>query len=195
MNVLEELVQSRNRVAEEIDELLSMRDSVNCDIAERRERLLELNKDIEETKEEEAKEAKEKEERYLEALELGDYSTLARVYRRLNKAICEGRKRGWYTFMENTSYPSEGELRQQRRAVGDRMLDGGWKMSEEEKMREFKSGDGRSKRLWELDNAISEVKKKIAEYEAAVVKGKTIIEELEARRARLLSGQTEVDGE
>ena len=123
MNVLEELVQSRNRVAEEIDELLSMRDSVNCDIAERRERLLELNKDIEETKEEEAKDAKEKEERYLEALELGDYSTLAREYRRLNKEIYDGRKRGWYTFMENTAYPSEGELRQQRREVGDRMLE------------------------------------------------------------------------
>lgn len=52
-----------------------------------------------------------------------DYSILARVYRRLNKEIYEGRKRGWYTFMENTSYPSEGELRQQRRDISDRMLE------------------------------------------------------------------------
>lgn len=68
-------------------------------------------------------------------------------------------------------------------------------MSEEEKMREFKSGDGRSKRLWELDDWISKIKTKIKEYEAAVVKGNKILEDLEARRARLLSGQTEVDGE
>lgn len=122
MNVLEELVQSRNRVAEEIGELLSMIDSANCDIADLRCRLQELNDDIEATKEEEVRDAKEKEERFLEALELGDYSTLAREYRRLDKEICEGRKRGWYTFMENTAYPSEGELRQQRRDVGDRML-------------------------------------------------------------------------
>jgi len=60
---------------------------------------------------------------------------------------------------------------------------------EEEKMREFKSGDGRGAHLWELDDAISKVKKKIAEYETAVVKGRAILEELEARRARLLSGE------
>jgi hypothetical protein len=64
---------------------------------------------------------------------------------------------------------------------------------EEEKMREFKSGDGRSEHLWELDDAISKIKKKIAEYETAVVKGKGILEELNARRTRLLYG--EVDGE
>lgn len=68
-------------------------------------------------------------------------------------------------------------------------------MSEEEKMREFKSGDGRSKRLWELDDAISKTKEKIAEYETAVVKGREILEILEARRDCLLSGQIEVDGE
>ena len=66
---------------------------------------------------------------------------------------------------------------------------------EEEKMREFKSGDGRSKRLWELDDGISKMKKKIAEYQTAVVKGKEILEILEARRNCLLSGQIEVDGE
>ena len=66
---------------------------------------------------------------------------------------------------------------------------------EEEKTREFKSGDGRSKRLWELDDAISKVKTKIKEYEAAVVKGREILEILEARRDCLLSGQIEVDGE
>ncbi|MCK4529391.1 hypothetical protein KAW18_18660 [candidate division WOR-3 bacterium] len=64
---------------------------------------------------------------------------------------------------------------------------------EEEKMLEFKSGDGRGKELWKLDDAISRVKKKIAEYETAVVKGKGILEELNARRTRLLYG--EVDGE
>jgi len=122
MNVLEDLIKNRNRTAEEIGELLSMRDSINCDIAEARDRLLELNDDIKATKEEEAKEAKEKEERYLEVLRSGDYSALAREYRRLNKQIYEGRKRGWYTFMENTSDPSEGGLRQQRRDVSDRMI-------------------------------------------------------------------------
>ena len=62
-------------------------------------------------------------------------------------------------------------------------------MCEEEKMREFKSGDGRSERLWEIDDAILRVKKKITEYEAAVVKGKKIVEILNARRAVLLSGE------
>ena len=62
-------------------------------------------------------------------------------------------------------------------------------------MSEDKSGDGRSKRLWELDDGISKMKKKIAEYQTAVVKGKEILEILEARRARLLSGRIEVDGE
>lgn len=123
MNVLEDLIKERNRTAEEIGELLSMRDSINSDIAEKRDRLQELNDEVEATKEEEARDAKEKEERYLEALGSGDYSVLARVYRRLDKAIWEGRKRGWYTFMENTSYPSEGELRQQRRDISDRMLE------------------------------------------------------------------------
>lgn len=60
---------------------------------------------------------------------------------------------------------------------------------EEEKIRDFKSGDGRSEHLWELDDAIYRVKKKIAEYEAAVVKGRAIVEDLNARRARLLSGE------
>jgi len=67
-------------------------------------------------------------------------------------------------------------------------------MSEEEKMREFMSGDEMGKRLWELDNGISKVKGKIAEYEKEIVKGKAIVKELEARRARLL-GQIGVDGE
>ena len=62
-------------------------------------------------------------------------------------------------------------------------------------MSEDKSGDGRSKRLWELDDGISKMKKKIAEYQTAVVKGKEILEILEARRNCLLSGRIEVDGE
>ena len=56
------------------------------------------------------------------------------------------------------------------------------------------SVEEKSERLWELDDGIYKIKGKIAEYEAAVVKGKEILEELEARRARLLSGQIEVDG-
>ena len=56
-------------------------------------------------------------------------------------------------------------------------------------MREFKSGDGRSARLWELDDAISKIKKKIKEYETAVVKGNKILEESNARRTRLLNGE------
>ena len=51
----------------------------------------------------------------------------------------------------------------------------------------------KSERLWELDDGIYKIKGKIAEYEAAVVKGKEILEILEARRARLLSGRTEVE--
>ena len=123
MSVLEDLIKERNRVAEEIGELLSMRDSVNCDIADQRDRLQELNDEIEATKEDEVQEAITREQEYLEVLKSDDYSSLAREYRRLNKEIYEGRKRGWYTFMENTAYPSEGELRQQRREVGDRMLE------------------------------------------------------------------------
>ena len=119
MNVLEDLIKKRNRTADEIGELLSMRDSINSDIAEKQDRLQELNDEIED----EVQEAITREQEYLEVLKSDDYSTLAREYRRLNKEIYEGRKRGWYTFMENTAYPSEGELRQQRRDVGDRMLE------------------------------------------------------------------------
>ena len=53
------------------------------------------------------------------------------------------------------------------------------------------SVEEKSERLWELDDGIYKIKGKIAEYEAAVVKGKEILEILEARRARLLSGQIE----
>ena len=123
MNVLEEVVKDRNMVADEIGELLSMCDSVNCDIADARDRLLELNKDIEVTKEEEAEEAKVREENYLGVLESGDYSDLAREYRRLDKELNERRKRGGTSFGEYATNPSEGEMRQQRRDVGDRMLE------------------------------------------------------------------------
>jgi len=123
MNVLEELIKDRNGVAEEIGELLSMRDSVNCDIAEQRDRLLELNKDIEATKEEEVKEAKEREEQYSKVLKGGDYSALAREYRRLDKELNEGRKHHWFTFKEDTKPLSEEGVRQQRREVGEKMLE------------------------------------------------------------------------
>jgi hypothetical protein len=60
---------------------------------------------------------------FCELLKSNNYSLLARAYRKLNREIHEGRKRGWYTFMENKTYPSESSLRQQRRAVADRMLE------------------------------------------------------------------------
>ena len=56
-------------------------------------------------------------------LNSGDYSALAREYRRLNKEIYEGRKCGWITYMEGSSYPSEGEVRRQRQDIGDIMLE------------------------------------------------------------------------
>ena len=121
MNELQELIKDRDRTVDEISELISMRDSVHCDIADLRDRLQELNDDIEATKDEIAKDAKKEEDEFFEILKSDDYSTLAREYRRLNTKIYEGRMRGWYTFMENISYPSEGEVRQHRRDVGDRM--------------------------------------------------------------------------
>ena len=123
MNELDELIKDRDRTADEISELISMRDSVHCDIADLRDRLGEIDDDIEATKDEIAKDAKKEEDGFFEILKSDDYSTLAREYRRLNTKIYEGRKRGWYTYMENTSYPSEGEVRQQRRDIGDRMHD------------------------------------------------------------------------
>ena len=120
-NVLKDLTKDRDRAADEIGDLISHRDSINSDIADLRERLLELNDDIESTKDEIAKDTKKEEDEFFEILKSDDYSTLAREYRRLNTKIYEGRKRGWYTYMENTSYPSEGEIRMQRRDIGDRM--------------------------------------------------------------------------
>ena len=122
MNVLEDLIKKRNRVVEEIGELLSMEDSVHCDVADLRDRLQELNDDIKATKEEEAKEAKEKEERYSEVLESGDYSALASEYRQLDREInkwrnCEEK------YKDCDSYFQIGGVREQRRRVGDRMLE------------------------------------------------------------------------
>ena len=122
-DVLKDLFKDRDKTAEEIGYLLSQRDSINCDIAELRDRLRELNDDIDVTKHENTEDAKKEEDEFAEILNSGDYSTLAREYRKLNTKLYEGRKRGWYTFMENTSYPSEGEVRQQRRDIGDRMLE------------------------------------------------------------------------
>ena len=123
MNVLEELIKRRNGVAERISEAIAERDAIGGQIGELQDELKELNDEVEATKDDEVQEAINREQEYLEVLRSGDYSALAREYRRLNKELCEGRKRGWYTFMENTAYPSEGELHQQRRDVGDRMLE------------------------------------------------------------------------
>ena len=123
MNVLEELIKRRNGVTERISEAIAERDAIGGQIGELRDELQELNDEVEATKEEEVQETINREQEYLEVLKSDDYSALARAYRRLNKELYEGRKRGWYTFMENTSHPSEGELRQQRRDVGDRMLE------------------------------------------------------------------------
>lgn len=120
--ILGGLVKHRNRVAEEIGELLSMKDSIDCDIAEARERLQELNDDIKITKEEEAKEAKDNEVKFKEVLKSGDYSALAWEYRRLNKMINEYRKRHVQRIsVEGLSQLSEGEVRQQRRDVVERL--------------------------------------------------------------------------
>lgn len=122
-NVLKDLIKDRDRMAEEIGDLISHRDSINFDIADLRDRLRELNDDIDATKHENIKDAKKQEDEFTEILNSGDYSTLAREYRRLNTEIYEGRKRGWYTYMEGSSYPSEGEVRSQRRDIADKMLE------------------------------------------------------------------------
>jgi len=122
MNVLEDLIKERNKVAEMIREAIAERDAIGGRIGVLQDELQELNDEVEYTRTEEEHERVAKEAEFEEVLGSNDYSILARVYRRLNKEIYEGRKRGWYTFMENTSYPSEGELRQQRRDISDRML-------------------------------------------------------------------------
>ena len=121
MNELQELIKDRDRTADEISELISMRDSVHCDIADLRDRLGELNDNIESTKDEIAKDIKKEEDEFFEILNSGDYSTLAREYRRLDRKINEGRKYGWH--VEGNDYSLEGEIRQQRRDIGDRMYE------------------------------------------------------------------------
>ena len=123
MNVLEELIKNRNKVAETIRDAIAERDAIGGRIAVLRDELQELNDEVEATKEDEVQEAITKEQEYLEVLRSDDYSTLARVYRRLDKELNERRKRSGTPFMENTTNPSEGEIRQQRRGVGDRMLE------------------------------------------------------------------------
>lgn len=118
-DVLRAIIRDRDKTADEIGDLISMRDSVNSDIADLRERLLELNDDIELTKDEIAKDAKKEEDEFFKILKSDDYSTLAREYRRLNTKIYEGRKRGWY--VDGNEYSLEGEIRQQRRDIGDKM--------------------------------------------------------------------------
>ena len=122
MDVLEELIKNRDKVAERIRDLIAERDAIGGQISVYQDELKELNDEIDYTRTEEEHDRVAKEAEFEEVLKSDDYSLLAREYRRLNKELCEGRKRGWYTFMENTAYPSEGELRQQRRDVGDRML-------------------------------------------------------------------------
>lgn len=120
--VLTELIKDRNRVAEEIGELISVKDGIDGDIAEARDRLKELNNEIEETKKEEAKEAKDNEVKFEEVLKSGDYSALAWEYRRSNKMIIEYRRRRVQRIsVEGLSEVSEGEVRQQRRDVVERL--------------------------------------------------------------------------
>lgn len=131
MNELQELIKDRDRTADEISELISMRDSVHCDIADLRERLQELNNDIEATKDEIAKDAKKEEDEFFEILKSEDYSMLAREYRRLDRKINEGRKYGWH--VEGNDYSLEGEIRMQRRDIGDKMLEAEMRDYENEK--------------------------------------------------------------
>lgn len=121
-NILRDLIRDHERTANQIADLISERDSVNSEIAELREELQELNDGIESTKDENEKSAKKQEDEFTEILNSGNYSDLAREFRRLNREIYEGRMRGWYTFIENTSYPSQGEVRQQRRDIVDKLL-------------------------------------------------------------------------
>ena len=122
-DTLKILIKDRDKTPEEIGYLLSQRDSINCDIADLCDRLRELNDDIDVTKHENTENAKKQEDEFTEILNSGDYSALAREYRRLNKEIYEGRKCGWITYMEGSSYPSEGEVRRQRQDIGDIMLE------------------------------------------------------------------------
>jgi len=118
MNELQELIMQRDRTSDEISDLISMRESVYCDIVDLRERLQELNDDIKLTKDEIAKDAKKEEDEFTKILNSGDYSALAREYRRLNKEIYKGRKRGW-----GSTYHSEWKVRQHRRDIADKMLE------------------------------------------------------------------------
>jgi hypothetical protein len=119
-DVLRDLIKYRNRIAEDIGDLLSLRDSIDCDLAELRKRLQELNDDIDLTKHENIKDAKKQEDEFTKILNSGDYSTLDREYRRLNREIYEGRKCDWH--VDGNNYSLEGEIRMQRRDIGDKML-------------------------------------------------------------------------
>ena len=120
-DVLKDLIKDRDRTANQIGDLISMRDSVNSEIAELRDRLHELNDDIDATKHENIKDAKKHEDEFTEILNSGDYSILAREYRRLNTKLFE--IRSYVTYMGESSYPPEVKVRQQRRDISDRMLE------------------------------------------------------------------------
>lgn len=66
---------------------------------------------------------KKQEDEFTGILNSGNYSNLAREYRRLNTKLYKGRMRGWTTYMEGNNYTIEGEIRQQRRDIVDKMLD------------------------------------------------------------------------
>ena len=117
-DTLRTLNRDRDKVAEEIGDLISMRDSVNSDLADLRDMLRELNNDIDMTKHENIEDAKKEEDEFTGILNSGDYSTLAREYRRLNTKLYKGKKYGWTTYMEG-----EGYIRRQRRDIGDKMLE------------------------------------------------------------------------
>lgn len=118
-NVLKDLTKDRDRIAEDIGDLLSQRDSIDSDIAELRDRLQELNDDIESTKDEIARDNREKEDEFTEILMSGDYSNLAREFRRLNTKIYEIRSSTTYM---GESTQQEWEVRQQRRDIVDKLL-------------------------------------------------------------------------
>ena len=123
MNVLEALIEERNKVAEMIRELIAERDAIGGRIGVLQNRLQELNDEVEYTKTEEEHERVAKEAEFAEVLASNDYSLLASEYRGLNTEINKWRKCREGEYKDCDQYLSIVELRERRRKVGDKMLE------------------------------------------------------------------------
>ena len=120
---LTNLIIDRNKLAGEIGELIAERDAIGGRIGVLRDRLMELNDEIEYAKTEEEHEEKVKAWEFEEALESNDYSLLAREYRRLNKEINKWRKCREGGYKDGDQCFSIVKLREERRRVGDKLLE------------------------------------------------------------------------